>query len=509
MCPVAAGAGVSSGTGQVLLRCTIPAPLLLAPGAASLLRCSIGLASGAVRISGAGAPAPVAGPYRVSVLPRGAAGATPHLLATLAGAPDQPRMPIEASPGLGGPFWVTLLRGVALGTATTRGAPAAGEAPPAAFAAVCAAAAVSGQQGGGFLCAPAVADACLQLGALLARRPPPAGPAHPGRQPGPRHAAAAAAAPPELRVPSAIGAYWVGQRRAPRGGRGAAGRAAPSAAPAAAAALGGALPGGGALSSYRLTSPTAGSALCIADLTAALVRAGRAGAAQAAPAAQRLLYRIAWQADVASARRPAPAARACGRSRRVGVRWAAAGAAGGGPRAHAPAPPGACPARAGLGDLAFLQTHVGAAGASVALHTRGHPAQGGGPVPVGGRAGTPPGTGPEQRRSDAAAWAAAAWALARVAASEPPRARVVTADRHAAAAAGEQACHSGEGDAFGTLYGAGVALAPRLLPHEARASAHVAAVATGGGMTAVAGGLGGEPSMWHDSGHAGRREGGG
>ncbi len=509
MCPVAAGAGVSSGTGQVLLRCTIPAPLLLAPGAASLLRCSIGLASGAVRISGAGAPAPVAGPYRVSVLPRGAAGATPHLLATLAGAPDQPRMPIEASPGLGGPFWVTLLRGVALGTATTRGAPAAGEAPPAAFAAVCAAAAVSGQQGGGFLCAPAVADACLQLGALLARRPPPAGPAHPGRQPGPRHAAAAAAAPPELRVPSAIGAYWVGQRRAPRGGRGAAGRAAPSAAPAAAAALGGALPGGGALSSYRLTSPTAGSALCIADLTAALVRAGRAGAAQAAPAAQRLLYRIAWQADVASARRPAPAARACGRSRRVGVRWAAAGAAGGGPRAQAPAAPGACPAGACLGDLAFLQTHVGAAGASVALHTRGHPAQGGGPVPVGGRAGTPPGTGPEQRRSDAAAWAAAAWALARVAASEPPRARVVTADRHAAAAAGEQACHSGEGDAFGTLYGAGVALAPRLLPHEARASAHVAAVATGGGMTAVAGGLGGEPSMWHDSGHAGRREGGG
>jgi len=489
MCPVAAGAGVSSGTGQVLLRCTIPAPLLLAPGAASLLRCSIGLASGAVRISGAGAPAPVAGPYRVSVLPRGAAGATPHLLATLAGAPDQPRMPIEASPGLGGPFWVTLLRGVALGTATTRGAPAAGEAPPAAFAAVCAAAAVSGQQGGGFLCAPAVADACLQLGALLARRPPPAGPAHPGRQPGPRHAAAAAAAPPELRVPSAIGAYWVGQRRAPRGGRGAAGRAAPSAAPAAAAALGGALPGGGALSSYRLTSPTAGSALCIADLTAALVRAGRAGAAQAAPAAQRLLYRIAWQADVASARRPAPAARACGRSRRVGVRWAAAGAAGGGPRAQAPAAPGACPAGACLGDLAFLQTHVGAAGASVALHTRGHPAQGGSPVPVGG-------TGPGQRRPDPAARAAAAWALARVAASEHLRAHVVTADRHAAAAAGEHACVGGEGDAFGTLYGAGVALAPRLLPHEARASAHFAAVPAGCGLTAVAGGLGGAPCVF-------------
>jgi len=482
---------VPGGTGQALLRCTIPAPLLLAPGAASLLRCSIGLASGAVRISGAGASAPPAGPHRVSGLPRGAAGATPHLLATLAGAPDQPRMPTEARLGLGGPLRATLLPGAAPSTAPS-GAPAAREAPPAAFATVCDAAAASGQQGEGFLCAPAVADACLQLGTLLARRP----------RAGTQRAAAAAAAPPELRVPSAIGAYWVGQPHARRGGRGAAGRAALSAAPAAAAALGRALPGGGALSSYRLTSPTLGSALCIADLAAALVRAGRAGAPQAAPAAQRLLYRVAWQAGAAGARRPAPAARARGCRRCAGVRWAAARVAADEPRARAHAAPGGGLAVACLGDLAFLQTHVGAAGASVALHTQGHPAQVGGPAPVGGREGAAPGTEPGQRRPEPAARAAAAWALARVAASEHARACVVTMDRHAAAAAaGDHASYSGEGDAFGTLYGAGVALAPRLLPHEARASAHVAALPAVGGLTGVAGGLGGAPCMCHDSGH--------
>ena len=339
-----------------------------------------------------------------------------------------------------------------------------------------------GIQPGGFLCPPALADGCLQLGAALA--------------------AAARASRSTLRVPSAIGAYRIAHEPASLPGGG---RACSPVAPAATAALGGALPGRGVLSSYGLHTLGFLPAMHLADLVAApiastpRIRAEAARASESAKAVPHMTYQVAWQAAQTGAMQ------LCTRlhnhqQRRTGVRWALTA------RVAADDPTSTRhvqkrgstgmrdPVAGCLADLAFLQANVGDASASISLIARGGSAYVCEPAPAG-RMGAPNPTQGTMAGSAAQAPVTgvdAAWALAKVAASEYPIMQVLVTQHNAATVAERLSLQEG-GDAFGTLLSGSAAFAPRLLPYSSPSTQGGAQVlARVGGAVAVAGGLGGE-----------------
>ena len=454
----------------MLLRCAIPAPAQLAPGSAVQLQCSVSLASGALRVHSA----PAASPHRSSP--------ATHLLATLArGMPEE-----HTQPGSGldsilqpsqlpstRPAW-TALAGLLVGAVSADLGPR-----PSAFARLSDTWA-TGTQPGGYLCPPALADGCLQLGAALA------------------------AARSVMRVPSAIGAYHIAREPAllPGGGR-----ACSPAAPAATAALGGALPGRGTLSSYRLHNLGFLPAMQLADLVAAPIASAlstrAAGASESSKGEPHLMYQVAWQAAKAGATQLL-ARLHCNRQRcKTDVRWALTA------RVAADDPSSIRhvqkrgrtglrdPAALCLADLAFLQANVGDASASISLLARGGSALVWEPAPAS-RMGAP---NPRQGFiAESAAQApvtgvAAAWALARVAASEYPGMQVSVTGHNAAIVAERVSMQDG-GDAFGTLLSGGAAFAPRLLPYSSPSSqARAQMPFRVGGAVAVAGGLGGKGTI--------------
>lgn len=369
--------------------------------------------------------------------------------------------------------------------------------PPSGYARVCRAA--GSQMGDGYLCPPAVADSCLQLGAALA--------ASIGPTTSPIQTLPHAGAPPsELRVPSAIGAYCVssdGLAR-PSGGR----QPSPSSsAPVAAAAVGEALPGGGALSSYRLHASGFAPALQLLDLVAAPIAAAPAAAsmaAQAAAAKPHLLYQVVWQAAVACAWSAQARARACPRRLRADVQWAcvsdrASSETLNGRITSVPHSPGSHLAAGCLQDLGFLQAnspgHIGVV--TMCLDTRGHPGQGFGPTPAhpGGTLHRCVGLGSWSSHQEPTGRAAGAWALARVAASEHPGLHISVTDNSRLAGA-QRKWRPMDGDAFGTLLRSGVVMSPRLLcSHDSQGAPEslpkAELFAGGSGTVTVAGGLGG------------------
>ena len=467
----AAGAAAHAALGSMLLHCAIPAPAQLAPGYAVQLQCSVSLAAGALRVLGASA----APPHRSSP--------ASHLLATLArGMQDEPMQP---GSGLGSlPLPSQLPSTSPAGTALAGllvGAESAGLGPrPSAFARLSDTWA-TGMQPGGFLCPPALADGCLQLGAALA--------------------GAARAPRSTLRVPSAIGAYRIAHGPASlHGSR----RACSPVAPAATAALGGALPGRGALSSYRLHTLGFLPAMQLADLVAAPIGStlGRnaAGASESAKAEPHLMYQVAWQAAKAGVVHVSGRLRTHKQRCRMGVRWALSARNA----ADTPTIPrhmherGSTgmedPTAACLADLAFLGANVGDASASTSLLARGGSAHVCEPVPAGRMVASQPmqdmTTGSATQASVTSV--AAAWALAKVAASEYPSMEVLVTQHNAATVPERFSLQEGT-DAFGTLLSGSAAFAPRLLPYSSpssHAGAHL--LARVGGAVAVAGGLGGE-----------------
>ncbi|KAK9841871.1 hypothetical protein WJX81_008495 [Elliptochloris bilobata] len=152
-----------------------------------------------------------------------------------------------------------------------------------------------------------------------------------------------------------------------------------------------------------------------------------------------------------------------------------------------------------LRDMAFLRSNLGAANVSVSLMTRGHPAHGCEPAPPSRVSGLAPcqhlGLGLRSQHQASTQRAGAAWALARVAASEHPGVRISVTDHHAASMATGIRARS-DGDAFGTLLRGGAAMAPRLLRHDAL-QGMLGAQLVGGicGEVALAGGLGGLGSL--------------
>ena len=466
----AAGAAMYAALGSMLLRCAIPAPALLALGSATQLQCSVSLASGSLRVHSAFAASP-----RLS-------SPAPHLLATLARGMREQRVPLGSGSD-------SCLLPSQLGSAGTAwawlpvGAVFAGLGPrPGAFAKLSEARA-DGIQPGGYLCPPALADGCLQLGAALAAA---------------AQAPDFAAGAPALRVPSAIGAYCVASERAPQpGGR----RACP--APSATAALGGALPGRGALSSYRLHTQGFLPDLQLADLVAApIARAPSASAVAASKsvtAELHLMYQVAWLAAQPGAVPVLARLHHCRQRCRTGVRWAltartAAQEATNTPHVQGYSSAGTKDTAAGcLAGLAFLQANANDANASISLRAQGGCAHVCEPAPASRMGGLNPrqGNTTGSATQGALGGVAAAWALAKVAVSEHPGLRFSVTINNAATVAERLSMAEAE-DAFGTLLSGSATFSPRLLRYDSPSSQAGAQLAGIGGAIAVAGGLGGE-----------------
>ena len=301
---------------------------------------------------------------------------------------------------------------------------------------------------------PAMLDASLHLGALLAAADTGAS----GQQ--------SAANTVTVRVPSALAAFW-----APSGGK-----QAQTWATAGNVSL---QPDDSALSSYWLASPDSGGASMQQLLAKPMTGAPRAAPKSAAQEQSGMLYTLHWKAAEAAAvgAAPAPAARA--RPRRHALAWRTIGRHG----ASRPADTlllgsSAVGGMSAAGLARIQQVLAGGFGEAAGLQLRTSAFSSSGPGKPG--------------RLSSASAAAGASGLLRTAAQEFPAMKWQAQAGDALASRQSAAAAAGIGtDAFGVRMSDGVAFLPQMLPAQPELATSGAAPLSGqSGSVIISGGLG-------------------